>query len=157
MRLAIFKGLGFGLSSGVITTLGMMVGLYATTQNKIVVISGIIFIAIADSVSDALGIHISEESDISKSSKHIWIATFFTFLFKFITTVSFIIPVLIFDLKTSIFISVIWGFFLIFFYTYKISVERKENPYFSIFEHLLLMFIVLFVVYFVGKILSMIE
>ena len=53
------KGLGFGLTSGVITTLGLIVGLHAGFQSKAVVIGGILTIAIAD----ALGIHPSEEFD----------------------------------------------------------------------------------------------
>ena len=48
MKRSIRKGLGFGLNSGVITTLGMMVGLSASTQSRIAVIGGIIAIAIAD-------------------------------------------------------------------------------------------------------------
>ena len=62
MKIAIRKGLGFGLTSGIITTLGIIVGLDASTNSKIVVIGGILFIAVTDSLSDALGMHISEEA-----------------------------------------------------------------------------------------------
>ena len=41
-------GVGFGLTSGVITTLGLMVGLYSGTASRIAVIGGIITIAVAD-------------------------------------------------------------------------------------------------------------
>ena len=40
-----------------------MIGLYSGTNPRGVVIGGILTIAIADSLSDALGIHISEEAD----------------------------------------------------------------------------------------------
>ena len=56
-------GLSFGITSGIITTLGLMVGLHSGTHSKVTVIGGILTIAIADSFSDALGIHISEESE----------------------------------------------------------------------------------------------
>ena len=55
-------GFSFGLTSGIITTLGLMVGLHAGTHSRLAVIGGILTIAIADAFSDALGIHISEES-----------------------------------------------------------------------------------------------
>ena len=42
MKRSIKKGLGFGLASGVITTLGMMVGLNASTGSKLAIIGGII-------------------------------------------------------------------------------------------------------------------
>ena len=59
---SIKKGLGFGLTSGIITTLGLIIGLSAGTHSKIAVIGGILTIAFADALSDSLGIHISEES-----------------------------------------------------------------------------------------------
>ncbi len=64
-------GFSFGLTSGIITTLGLMIGLYSGTNSQLVVIGGILTIAIADSMSDALGIHISEESENTHSSKEI--------------------------------------------------------------------------------------
>ena len=76
MKISIRKGLGFGLTSGIITTLGLIVGLNSGTNSKVVVLGGILVIAIADSLSDALGIHISEESG-SKSitKKALWEST----------------------------------------------------------------------------------
>ena len=45
-------GLSFGLTSGVITTLGLIVGLASGTESKLAVIGGIITIAVADALSD---------------------------------------------------------------------------------------------------------
>ncbi|MBW2566218.1 MAG: VIT1/CCC1 transporter family protein, partial [Deltaproteobacteria bacterium] len=78
MKRSIRKGLGFGLNSGVITTLGMMVGLSASTQSRLAVIGGIIAIAIADAFSDAVGMHISEESENRHTEKEIWESTLST-------------------------------------------------------------------------------
>ena len=58
MKTFVMKGLGYGLTSGIITTLGMMVGLNAGTHSKVAVLGGIFIIAIGDSLSDALGMHI---------------------------------------------------------------------------------------------------
>ena len=57
------SGVSFGLTSAVITTLGLMVGLHSGTGSKLVVLEGIITIAIADAFSDALGMHISKEAE----------------------------------------------------------------------------------------------
>ena len=75
-------GFSFGMTSGIITTLGLMVGLNAGTQSKLAVIGGILTIAIADAFSDALGIHISEESEGRHTHKQIWAATLATFFFE---------------------------------------------------------------------------
>jgi len=61
MRHLLKVGFSFGLTSGIVTTLGLMVGLHSSTHSKLVVIGGILTIAIADALSDAMGIHIAEE------------------------------------------------------------------------------------------------
>ena len=48
MKTSTIKGVSFGLTSGIITTLGMMVGLNFSTGSKLVVLGGILTIAIAD-------------------------------------------------------------------------------------------------------------
>ena len=62
MKISWKTGISFGLTSGVITTLGLMVGLHSGSHSRAIVIGGIMTIAIADAMSDALGIHVSEES-----------------------------------------------------------------------------------------------
>ena len=84
MHLSIKKGFSFGLTSGIITTLGLMVGLHSSTHSKLAVISGIVVISIADALSDALGMHISEESENQHTSQEIWLATIRTFFSKFV-------------------------------------------------------------------------
>ena len=69
MKLSIMKGFSFGLTSGIITTLGLIVGLHSSTHSKLVIIGGILVIAIADALSDAMGMHISEESERKHTTK----------------------------------------------------------------------------------------
>ena len=102
-------GISFGLVSGVITSLGLVVGLAVGTQSRIAVIGGIVTIAIADSLSDALGIHISEEAESVHSSMEVWIATGVTFMTKFAVASSFLAPVLLLELKDAVWVSVAWG------------------------------------------------
>jgi len=60
MKRQLEVGLSFGLTSAIITTLSLIVGLIPGTESKIVVIGGILTIVIADAFSDALGINLSE-------------------------------------------------------------------------------------------------
>ena len=93
--------MSFGLTSGVVTTLGVILGLYASTESTLAVVSAIATIALVDSFSDALGIHTAEESEGVHSDKEIWVSTITTFLSKLIFTLSFMVPVLIFNLNLS--------------------------------------------------------
>ena len=119
MKIAIRKGFGFGLTSGIITTLGLIVGLNYGTHSKKIVLGGILLIAIADALSDALGIHISEEAG-SKSitEKQIWTSTISTIIFKFLFALTFAVPVLLFSLQKAIIISIIWGVLLLSIFSY---------------------------------------
>ena len=148
-------GLSFGLTSGIITTLGLMVGLQSGTHSKLVVIGGILTIAIADAFSDALGIHISEESENKHSSREVWESTISTFLFKFIFALIFIIPVLLFELFMAVTISIILGLLLISFFSFNIAKKQKEAPWKVVVEHLLIAILVIFVTYYIGNWVSL--
>lgn len=143
-------GISFGLTSGLITTLGLMIGLYSGTNSRLVVIGGILTIAIADSLSDSLGIHISEESENKHTHIEIWESTFFTFLSKLIISASFIIPVLLLDLNSAIIISIIWGFFLLSLFSYYISKNQKVKSSKVIIEHLIIGISVIIIAHYIG-------
>ena len=154
MKKSIKIGLTFGLTSGVITTLGLMIGLNSGTQLKLAVIAGILTIAVADAFSDALGIHISQESENSCSKSEIWVATISTFFFKFIFALTFLIPVVLFSLKTAIVVSVFWGFLLIIFASYFIAKETKQKPLHVICEHLFISIIVVLIANYLGVLIN---
>jgi len=152
MNHSIKVGLSFGLTSGVITTLGLMVGLEAGTNSRLAVIGGVLTIAIADAFSDALGIHVSEESENKHTNKEIWTATFSTFISKTIFASIFIIPVLLLELSTAITVSIIIGVLLISIFSY--SIAKKQNttkPWHIVGEHLLITIAVISITHFLGK------
>jgi len=150
MRHSLKVGFSFGLTSAVITTLGLMVGLYSGTHSKLVVLGGIITIAVADAFSDALGIHISEESENKHTAKEIWESTISTFLFKFTFAITFVVPVLLFPLPTAIIVSIVWGLLLLGIFSLYMAREQKAKPWKVISEHILIALIVIAVTYYVG-------
>ena len=144
-------GFSFGLTSGIITTLGLMVGLHSAVDDKLAIIGGILTIAIADSLSDAMGIHVSEESEDKHTSKEIWQSTFATFGSKFVFALSFMVPVLVFkDLSTAIIVSIIWGLSLLSVLSYCICNRDKCNPWRAVCEHLVIAIVVIILTHFAG-------
>jgi len=150
MKLSIRKGFSFGLTSGIITTLGLIVGLNSSTGSDIAVIGGILIIAIADSMSDSLGIHISEESERVHSTLEIWESTIATFFSKFIFALSFIVPILLFPLQMAIIISIVWGFLLLSIFSYQIAKIQQNDPLKVIGEHVIIGVIVILITNYVG-------
>ncbi|GAG72706.1 unnamed protein product [marine sediment metagenome] len=150
MKHSIKMGFSFGLTSGIITTLGLIIGLHSSTHSKVVIIGGILTIAIADAFSDALGIHISEESENKHTAIEIWESTLSTLFSKFVFALTFIIPIMLLQLSTAIVVSVIWGLFILGIFSFIIAREQKRRPWKVIAEHLIIALVVIIITYYVG-------
>ncbi len=149
-------GISFGLTSGVITTLGLMVGLESGTNSRIVVIGGILTIAIADAFSDALGIHVSEESENKHTSREIWESTFFTFISKFIFSISFIIPIILLKLNFAIIVNIFYGIILLSLFSFYLAKEQERSKWKVIGEHVVIAVIVVVISHYIGEIISVV-
>lgn len=148
-------GISFGITSGVITTLGLIVGLGFGTGSKEVVIGGIITIAVADAMSDALGIHVSEEAENNHTKKEVWTSTFSTFFTKLICALTFLFPVIFLNLQQATLASILWGGLLLGTFSYMIAKEQNEKPKHVIFEHLLVATLVIAITCVIGKIINL--
>jgi VIT1/CCC1 family predicted Fe2+/Mn2+ transporter len=151
---SIVKGLCFGLTSAIITTLGLMAGLHSFSGSKLVVMGGVLTIAIADACSDALGIHVSEEAEKTHTAKEVWEATLTTFFAKFLFALTFLVPVFLFDLSTAILIGVVYGFLLLALLSYAIAKDGTENPWKVVAEHLVIAVIVVVLTHEIGDWIS---
>lgn len=150
VKKSIKAGLSFGMTSGVITTLGLIVGLNSGTHLKLAIIGGVFVIAIADALSDALGMHLSKESE-KYNRKEIWRATTATFFSKLIIALTFIIPILSLELTNAIIASIGWGVFLLTILSYKIAKSRGTSIRKAISEHLIIATLVIILSYLVGE------
>lgn len=147
-------GVSFGLTSGIITTLGLMVGLESGTSSRLAVIGGILTIAIADAFSDALGIHICEESENVHTTREIWESTIITFISKFVFASIFVIPVLLLDLRTAVIVSVALGLSIIAVASYYMARGQGTKPWKVIGEHLLIATTVIVITHYVGVLVA---
>ena len=149
-NMGIRTGLFFGATSGVITTLGLITGLNAGTHSVAAVLGGIFVIAVADAMSDALGIHLAEEADENATAEHIWAATVSTFLNKLVFALSFAVPLLLLPLNQAVIVSVVWGMFVITVLSYFIAKVQKASAFAIIAEHLGIAMLVVFLSHIIG-------
>ncbi len=131
----------FGATSAIITCLAFIISLGKISNAKYPIIGSLLVIAIADNISDSLGIHIYQESD-AKRSEVVRISTFLNFLTRFFVIFIFILFVLFLPLLYASILSILWGFSLLVILSYYISRERKVNPYKAITEHVLIAVVV---------------
>ena len=144
-------GFGFGTASGVITTLGMIVGLYSSSAARLAIIGGIFTVSVADALSDALGEHISEESKRHPLAKDVRNITISTFVSKLIIGLSFVIPFVLLPVFHAVLISILYSSLVLVLLSLRIAKRTKQNRYEVITEHLLVGFAVVIITFFLGK------
>ncbi|MBN2307221.1 hypothetical protein JXD20_04510 [Candidatus Peregrinibacteria bacterium] len=154
LKTSYLKGLTFGIASGIVTTLGLMVGLYSGTHSKLAVLGGILTIAVADALSDAFGMHLSEESSEHNNQPEIWESMIATFIAKLIIALTFAFPVIFLDLKIAIYFSFGWALLLLGVISILIAGWRKESKAHAIFEHWGIAVAVVIVAYYVGVLID---
>ena len=155
MKQTFKTGLCFGTTTGIITTLGLMVGVESGTRSMLAVIGAVLTIAIADAFSDSLGMHISQESEVKKSKQQVWESTLSTFISKIFIGVTFIVPVLLFDLQTAILVSTFWGIFLLSVLNFYIAKDKRANPWLLITQHVGIALVVVVITHFIGEWISL--
>ncbi|HAI62611.1 TPA: hypothetical protein DCL89_00055, partial [candidate division WWE3 bacterium] len=148
---SLMAGFGFGTTSGVITTLGMIVGLYSSSAERLAIIGGIFTVSVADAMSDALGEHISEESKSHPSAQDVRNITIATFVSKLLIGLSFVIPFVLFSVSHAVTISVLYSALVLILMSLRIAKKTNQNRYEVITEHLLVGFAVVIITFFLGK------
>lgn len=143
-------GIFFGATSGVITTIGLIVGLNAGTQSLVAVLGGILVVAVADAMSDALGIHLAQEADPDSTGEHIWAATIWTFLTKLTVALSFAVPLLFLPLQVAVMVSVGWGLLVITLLSTYLARMQGVAVFPVVAEHVVIAVSVVGISYFIG-------
>ena len=136
-----FHNFSFGVTSAVMTSLVLVIGLGGAADN-IPLITALLIIAIADNISDSFGIHIYQESK-RITPKEVKKTTMNNFIARMLTTFVFILFVICLPTNIAILFSVIFGVIILTILSYLISKIQKINPYHSIIRHLALTIILM--------------
>ena len=102
----------FGSYSGIITSLGLILGMYGGGLNKRAFIIALLSLSMSDSFSDAFGIYNATEQS--------WKQGLNTFISKFIYPLLMIIPFLLTTIKYAVFINVLFGSIILAFVSHKL-------------------------------------
>jgi len=146
--------IAFGITSGIITTMGLIIGLSLAGATKLLIVWGILTIAVADSLSDSLGMFISEEADQINKMKSVRSAALATFLAKFLMALLFIIPFYIADTFSAVWICIVRGLLGLFTLSREIADIHGKEVRRIVRENILVWVVVIVVTYFVGIFIS---
>ena len=140
----------FGVTSAIVTSLAFIVGLSESINSRFAIIISLSVFAVADNISDSLGLHIFQESDLKKS-KVVNVSTFSNFFARFMIVAVFILLVAFLPINYAVIVSIIFGISLLSVLSYFIAKEQKTNPYKSILEHLAIAILTIAVSYFLRE------
>lgn len=144
----------FGATSAVITILALIFGLAATTNPKPSIVAGILVIAIADNISDTLGIHIYGEAE-THTSKEVFASTFSNFFARLLVSLLFLPMMWFMPLQAAVAASLTYGLLVICVISYIIAVRRGISILGTILEHVTVALVIVVTSNYIGKYLTL--
>jgi VIT1/CCC1 family predicted Fe2+/Mn2+ transporter len=139
----------FGSSAAIITDVSLIVGMGSARTGKGPVLVGLLTIAVADNISDSLGIHLYKESE-GCGEKLTLLSTVLNFVSRLLISCTFITIVLVLSQTQAVLVGLIWGLLLIVLISYLLSRSNQDNPVKEIVTHVLVAVIVITLSRFLG-------
>jgi VIT1/CCC1 family predicted Fe2+/Mn2+ transporter len=128
------KYFSFGATSAILTSMALIIGLGAVSNTKLSLITGLLIIAVADNISDTLGLHIHEESSPGEAEpRNISISNYIS---RLVISLTFVAIVVLSTPPLTQFLAILWGVALVILLTYLIAREQNLNPVHEIVRHL---------------------
>jgi hypothetical protein len=146
------QGATFGAMDAIINVLGIIVGL-GVIGDRVIVIVALLVAGIANSLGNAAGFHVSEETEGIHTRKEVWLSTLMSFAGTFIVTIILVLPLLFFGLTQAIITSVLGGMGIIVLmgiFNGRQSGNGKKGTLSLILEYLVLAVVVIVVAYYLG-------
>jgi VIT1/CCC1 family predicted Fe2+/Mn2+ transporter len=128
------RKISFGGPAALVTSMGLIVGLRAAGASQGALVGSLLIVAMADNLTDALGIHIYQEAE-QLPQKEALRTTAANFVVRFVTALTFVVIVLLAP-ALSVPMSVAWGALLLAGLSYLIGRMRGVNPASEILKHL---------------------
>ena len=132
----------FGAVSAVITCLAIITSFDTNNKSKLVVIGSLCVIALADNISDTLGIHIYQEGEFS-SFRKVWRGTLSNFIVRVCVILVFILFVFGLPPMPAVVCSILYGFLILTGISYLVARKRHIAPARVIAEHIVIATLVL--------------
>ena len=124
-----------GATAAIITSTALIAGIHQGASARVGVITGLLVVAIADNISDSLGIHIYKESE-GASQGDIKSTTLGNFLVRLFLVLTFVAIVAFSSSRTAFVVSSVWGLVLLAVLSYLIAKKRKKRLLREVLVHL---------------------
>ena len=128
------RKLSFGSTAAIIISMGLIVGLDATTASTGALLGSILIAGLADNLTDSLSVHIYQESE-KLPEREAFRTTTINFIARFSVSLTFLLILVALPRLTAVRLSVIWGFFLLSALSYLLARARAVSALSEIWKH----------------------
>lgn len=126
----------FGGTAAIVTSVALIFGLDAATATKTTIVSGLLIVALADNLTDALSMHVYQESERRLESREAFIATWSNFVTRLLLALTFVLLVVLLPIAGAVIASAAWGLLLLIALTWALARERKARFSVELAKHL---------------------
>ena len=143
----------FGAASGIITVLGLTVGLAESGASRSIIIAGILIVAFADAFADTLGVYTSSLRQ-DWSNKQLWQSAISIFFIKLIVSSTFLLPMIIAPIEIGMIISIIWAVLLLSILSYYMAIYENIKPWKKIITHVGAALATILITFYIGRVIN---
>ena len=129
------RRISYGGTAAIVTSTALICGLGAANASRPLIVSALLIAAVADNLTDALSIHVFQESE-HLGAKEVFAGTATNFVARLLLCISFVPLVVFFPPAHAAALAVLWGAFLLATLTYLVARERKVAPLPEVLKHL---------------------
>ncbi|MGE5320699.1 MAG: hypothetical protein ACM3KD_11005 [Hyphomicrobiaceae bacterium] len=136
------RRISYGGTAAIVTSTALISGLSVANATKPVIVSALLIAALADNLTDALSIHVYQESE-QLDEKDAFTGTITNFLARLLVCISFAIPVGVLPLAYAGAVAIVWGMSLLAALSFLVARERKVKPSLEIVKHMVVAAVVI--------------
>src|SRR5512143_1666954 len=103
----------FGGTAAIVTSVALIFGLDAATATKSTIVSGLLIVALADNLTDALSMHVYQEAERRFQAREAFVATWSNFVTRLLLALTFVLLVVVLPLASAVLASAAWGLSLL--------------------------------------------
>ena len=126
--------ISFGGPAAIVTSTGVIVGLRTATMGKAAIAGSLLILALADNLTDSLGLHIYQESE-KPPPREAFLTTVANFFTRLLLASSFVALLLIVPSAQLVYVSILWGLSLLAVLSFAIAKLRKVSAASEIIKH----------------------
>jgi len=147
------QGAVFGFMEGIVMLMGVLIGLATTGERRIAII-GVLVAGVADAFANTAGFFASEESEGIHTKREVTLASLYCLIATIVATIIIIIPLILLEMKTAIYISFIIAIITLTLIGIYISKQTKEKTWKAITKYLIIGVITAIATHYIGTLIT---